>query len=545
MMEPTPVLDRKSLGAEDGQLSQPWHERRFEVLVLLLLAVHVVLAWLRRPRGIRTGQDDAIYIMLARSLRNGGYNDLYLVGEPFHHLYPPAYPALLAVFGSLFGEGFLLFQAAGISAMTAALAIFALTVRRLWSPGIALACLAPLAVNPHLVMTAGGIATDSTYLLASMIALALLARSTTDHGMLVLAACAAILAALTRSVGVTLILATGGFWLLQRRFTAFAALAAASTLTVGLWLIWTVLAPEQYAGRSYIADAAFAPTGSEASFVRVLLSRFVANIGSYLGTHIPNRIGVPELPLPTLPAAVLSGMVCVAIALGLPELWKRWNVLAVYLAFYLALLAAWPWSLGRFLNVIIPFLVLAAMVGCSVVAQRIAGLRRARMLHFAALTLVLLGCLRIGLHLTTQNWCAWGAELPPHECRRGVIGAFFNALEYVDQELPQNAGVFSAKGAPLFFFTGRQTIPLGRITSQSDSSLVQFLTGQDLGYIVLGSVHATERRVIGPRLEANCTRLRLLASFEPATHVLEVLPAGEEADGSACAALAAYNRPEG
>src|SRR5262249_1241159 len=48
------------------------------VFVFGLLVVHVVLAWLTRAVSIGTGNDDATYILLARSVRHFEYLDRHL-----------------------------------------------------------------------------------------------------------------------------------------------------------------------------------------------------------------------------------------------------------------------------------------------------------------------------------------------------------------------------------------------------------------------------------------------------------------------------------
>ena len=45
-----------------------WSER---AIIAALLATHGTLLWLQRAPGMTTGQDDAAYMLLARSLRAG------------------------------------------------------------------------------------------------------------------------------------------------------------------------------------------------------------------------------------------------------------------------------------------------------------------------------------------------------------------------------------------------------------------------------------------------------------------------------------------
>ena len=66
----------------------------------VLLTVHAILAWMHRVPGLTTEHDDAWYLVLARALRQFSYAELPIVGTPPHAMYPPGYPALLALFGA-------------------------------------------------------------------------------------------------------------------------------------------------------------------------------------------------------------------------------------------------------------------------------------------------------------------------------------------------------------------------------------------------------------------------------------------------------------
>ncbi len=527
------------------------HDGLFWPLALGMLLLFAVLAWLARPGGISTGQDDAIYLFLARSLRAFGYHDIYHVGNPAHHMYPPGYPALLVVLGLFVGERIALLQAFGIAAAAGALALLAAVLRRLWSSAVALVVLTALVVNPHLVGTGAKIGTDATYLVLSFLALALLSRKNPSTRLLTVAAATAIAAALTRSAGVALLAGIWVHWMLQRRYAAAALFTAAGGATVGAWLVWTVVAPEKYVGRSYVADAAFVG-GQEVSFAAVLVDRVVVNLTKYFAYLIPNRIGIPPLPgsgtveIPHLSAiGVLDLLAAVGVAgglaVGLWVLWRRWRAAALYVLAYMAMLAVWPWSIGRFLNVLIPLLVVALLLGVHELGHRVRiGWGFPAML-MVALGLVLVGGLRSAKLMNERNSCAWGSQIQPPECRRGERGAFFSALEHIKLRLPQNAVIVSAKPAPVYYFTERQTIPLGRVLAQHPEDLMDFFRSQQARYVLLGRLHPADYQQVAGRIEPHCGGLALEAAFEPHTYLFRVLDAGRVAqDGAACAALAAY-----
>jgi hypothetical protein len=518
--------------------------RFFLLAMAALLVLHALLAWLGRPRGLGTIQDDAIYLLLARSLRAFGYHDLYILGAPVHHLYPPGYPGALALVSSLAGERLVVLQGFGIAASVAALGLFAATVRRLWSTSVAVLVLAAVVINPHLVGAAGKIGADATYLLLSIIALTLLARHGPSPRMLAVAGAAAIAAALTRSIGITLLAGVGAFWLLERRLMATGLFAAASAATVGLWTIWTVVAPEQYVGRSYIADATFArDEAASSTFASVLADRVLTNLPAYFGQHIPNRIGIPPLPGPAsidLLAAVLASL---ALLAGMIVLWRRWPPVALYLIFFGALLTVWPWSIGRFLNVVIPLLVLGVLLGARLLTERVwPGGGRAALVA-GSLALVVMGAVRSAKVIHERSSCQIESALPSAECGGAEQTAFFLALDHLNANAPPDAVLVSGKPAPAYFFTGRPTLPFGRVLSQPEDRVLEMLREHGARWIVLSRLHPAEHTTLARLLAPSCASLVLEAGFEPSTLVLRVLDADMVApSGGACRALAEYRR---
>src|SRR5690242_18278500 len=81
-------------------------DRRWLLAAAGLLAIHAALAWWLRAPAVSTGHDDAIYLLLGRDLLHGSYRNFWLIGAPAHGLYPPLYPAALAVTGASGEHGF-------------------------------------------------------------------------------------------------------------------------------------------------------------------------------------------------------------------------------------------------------------------------------------------------------------------------------------------------------------------------------------------------------------------------------------------------------
>ncbi|MBK8006609.1 MAG: hypothetical protein IPK12_22690 [Gemmatimonadetes bacterium] len=218
------------------------------------LVVHAALAWHFRAAALTTGQDDAIYLLLAKALRAGSYRDLWLVEAPVESRYPPGYPAFLAVFAGTGPGMFARGVALNIALSMLGLALAYLVARR-WSAPLAALTVVVLAVNPSLVHYAGEVRSEPLFLVLSLLVLVLLARPAPGRGRMVLAGALAILGALTRSIGLVLLPVVLVPWLRARAWRAAGAYALVALLTVGGWLLWTVRAPVKLAGESYVADA--------------------------------------------------------------------------------------------------------------------------------------------------------------------------------------------------------------------------------------------------------------------------------------------------
>ncbi len=293
------------------------------VAATLLLALHAALAWSLRVPGLTTGHDDAWYLALARAVRLGTYADLPIVGTPTHSMYPPLYPVLLAVLGVDRPQNIAVGVAVNVALSVLALGLAALFAARS-APWYAIAMLVVCAPNPLLLERASSVSSEPLVMAATFLALLLLTGTgaRTRTRMLASGAVAVLAATLSRSIGVSLLLATLTHWLLGRQWRRAAALVVAGALTTGAWLLWTVRAPRLDAGRSHIADAMYtgaatavtspdtasrdtaaraaasdaeSPTVVRQSLVRAIAERVRRNLPAYITRETPSALAVPTL----------------------------------------------------------------------------------------------------------------------------------------------------------------------------------------------------------------------------------------------------------
>lgn len=544
-----------------------------------LLALHAALAWYLRSPGIGTGNDDAVYVLLARSLRSWSYGDLFYVGVPTEAQYPPLYPSFLALLGGLFGERLTLFLAANVLLSVTGLALL-FDVARRRNPVVALLTLALAAINPLLLSLAGGLRSEPLCMALTGLSLWLLAHPAPNRQAEVLAGAAAIGAALSRSAAVTLIAGVGIFWLLRRRWGAVTLLGLASAVTVGSWLAWTVVAPRQLPGRSYVADAAFARTAAAdtagrkepaaeaerrptrpqteslpgptpvrqtppagSGLLSLLALRLKTNLPAYAVTLMAT-IGVPTVADTSLDNLFWLVLLTTMGVLGLWGLRRWWMVAALTLSCHGLLLALWPYALARYLAPVLPLIVLAIFSGARQAEER----ARRWLPRLGPRNIVPIG-LAIGIltgavprtigQLTASAAC--GARNAPElsRCTDQAERAFFEATRYIASTTPDTARFLAAKEGAFYYYTGRQVVPIYAVTAGQVPDLREYLSRNRAEYVFLSHLKLDEWALTGPLLGV-CRDMELVRSWGPATLLLRISAGAEPAQPDACDAIRDY-----
>lgn len=524
---------------ETGRARAAGRDSMLQRIVAIAIALHAVAAWLAREVGMLVTQDDARYVLLARSIRSLGYHDLYSTDLPVHSLYPPGYPALLAPWGAVFGEGFATYIVLSVLLSAAALWLVFLALRRLESGEFAALCVLVLATNSLLILRAGSVRSEVPFLFfVALFAWAVTGERISNRA-LVIAAVAAIAAALTRSLGAALPLALLAHLLLQRRYRASIGLAAAVALTVGAWHAWTLVADGSPAVPGYL-QAAMGPAQEPSSFVQILANRIGRNVTRYL-TSLPGQL-FPTIPGTPIDNAAALAVWAVGLAVGAWHLRRRWRGAVLLLVITAGVLAIWPYNRSRFAEPFLPLIVACVLLGVRLAAARMRpSWGRPVMLAVGAL-MALTGIVESGQAVAARQSCGEFSLSDPPACIPEDTRSFLQAVDYVDRHTPEDAVFVSAKAEPLFYYTGRQSISYARVRGAPPSADFAALL-RDLGadYVLLGSVHFTEPQVLLERLTSACDELAVEEYFPPRTYLFRVLDGPQGSSGrAACAALEAY-----
>ena len=488
--------------------------RRVGVCLAALLIGHALLAYHLRARGIFTAGDDAAYMLLGRALRGFSYREFQFIGEPVGARFPPAYPALLAVLG-IAGEHIRLMALAGIALSVSGLYALFDVVRRRWSADLGLLVTAVVAINPSMVVNAGAIATEGIF--TTLTLWALWAADRSDHGerRSVSAGVFSLLAAMTRTAGVTVPLALGAHWLWRRNFRRAAVLALASALTVGAWLAWTTLAPKREFRRSYIDDAVNVRSG-DGSMVGTLTARLKNNVSTYAGQTVLDELALPLTSRTRLDNVGWVALLGPLLLVGVLSAWRRWNVVVIWTAGYSALLVIWSFTLERFMQPMMPALIALILAGAWTLGSRLRNPSAGRLP-----ATILSACFAAFALVRTADLSARAAE-----CDRTVVAcATSESLDYVDgakyiaTHTPPDARLIIPKNATLYYYAPRQSVFWDEVVVQDSATFLPFLERNRVTHILMTPVYSDQLTLARLAL-AHCAAFDVVHAFSPETLLL-------------------------
>lgn len=504
---------------------------RFKAVAIAIIAASMMLAWWGRSVAIETRQDDAAYVLLGQSLGEGEYREIWLVDAPLHRKYPPAYPAMLEIAGTVLGDRHGAWLAVGMIGLLGTLILAWQIGRKAFGDRLALAGLASFAFNPGLLQYSGEVASEPMYMGLTMVALALLATDRPLPRHLLLAVAAAGLATISRLVGAALLAALLIHWLMERRYRAAAWLTATSALTLVAWVVWTALAPPEAAGESYALPR---PPGGAAIAPTTLLSQAVTSGTNYLRDVLSWTLAVPTIPGTPVDNLIMLVVVLAGSAVGLALLWRKSRAAMLYILLYGAILLQW-WAADRLLVPILPILVPAMIAGLYAIGRRVREPLGWTLAIGMALALSVNGLVRTVAQAQEARACEVVDGIPTGGCLSEDQESFFQALRYIRDHTPEDARVYTAKPEPLNLFTGRQA-PSREVVWTNAEGFRTRLQEAGVDYILAGALHHSERRRLPEHLTALCSELTVEAMFPPRTWLFRVGPGSV----GACDAAAAY-----
>lgn len=508
----------------------------FRGWALAVAGVHVVLGLLLFEPAPFPGGDNAGYMILGESLREGlGYRDLHLPGTPLHAKYPPLYPAVLAVLG--WAGGLQLFKLASLVFTTAAVWLTARLGRRWLGEIPALAASAVVAVNPVLLEYSHFVLSEALFTLLLLLSLERAAASGSEGRLSWAAIAAAAAAFLTRTAGLPLLAAVVLYGLVRGgRRAALAALAPAAAVAGG-WSLYQRLADP--GGTGYLAEFAMVnPYDPSAGTVGVagLLRRTAVNAWTYVSEVLPaSLLGGGEGSV----LLALAGGLAAALAAGgwIARAGERLGAAELFTVLYLALIVVWPsvWTDRRFLLPVLPVLVLYVLGGALAAGRLLR--RRARgggegqgavggpAVRYGAAAALLLAIPAVagGLSKVPDRLRCVAAYRAGSPCLPPALASFFGAADWARENTAEEA-LFANRKPRFFYWRGRRRGDTYRF-SPEPSLVLRDMERMGAAYVVVDNLSATTPRYLIPTIERYPDRFEVAyRGGRPPTFVLRLLP---------------------
>jgi hypothetical protein len=460
--------------------------------------------------------DDGIYAALARSLaEGGGYRLHYLPGSPAAVHYPFGYPVFLAALWKLwpsFPDNVVLLRGANavLMALFAGLATLYLTRRDARRPWLVAGAIALTCISVPMVAVATVLFSEPLFLALAVLACWIgdAARDRDGRRGLVLAALAGLLAglaALTRSIGVAVIVGVAASLFLGRRRAAAGLAAGVAALVLLPWLLWT---------SAHQAGVDRAVAANYGTYFDLLAQSGASWIGP--GSLLAFARPLAAIALPAGPGwlvAALALPALVALAVGARALLDRAPAAGWMLLAYLAIVAVWPYAPDRFLWAALPWLACAFTLGVAGLVARAAAARWYRVAGWTAAAVVALGFLP-----RQATGLARGAATAT---QRGISATFEELLPWIRAATDPSAIVAGEDEALLWLYTGRRAVPsfVWRVRGREAASL-----GPDTLRAFLLRTGATHLVLTGPGSEAAPTINDLLGRYPGFLEVVRSWP---------------------
>jgi hypothetical protein len=351
----------------------------------------------------------------------------------------------------------------------------------------------------------------------------------------------ALLAFLTRSVGVALVVAVGVWLLARRRRAELVTYAAATAIVVGGWFSYSTLSPHAANVNTYKNDFVSGTRAEQPTAVVSLARRVGRNAITYGTEILPSEMSLPMIPGTPIDNVLWLLVIVALMAVAVVGLWFTWRVAAAYLVLYGGILAVWPWPINRYIWAILPLVMFAMLFGAMQATRRWSP--RVASLGLGTLVALLVAGSAIGAarRMSTASECDRANPMASPGCYTDDVRSMLAAADYVRVHGSAGEAVLALPAAAVNFVSGHLAESAMLVGDLPRGGLLSALRERGIHYVLLTSRSDFERGPLAKTLLDACTQLRVEARFPLQTLLLTPLEAAATTM-DACADLTEYHR---
>jgi 4-amino-4-deoxy-L-arabinose transferase-like glycosyltransferase len=450
--------------------------------------------------------DNAHYIIVAKSLATGqGLRDIHTPGSPRFSYPVPLFPLILAPIVRVFDYDLvplkLLVAVLGVLTVYAALRLF---LRRMDATR-AIVLTALVAVSPQIVSFSHQVMTELPYLGLSIVALICVMRYAGDDRWngreASLTALTLAAATLTRTIGVTLVLAAAAYVVLDGAGPLRRRLAKAALMCGLCAVVWLAANGTLIASIPYFAEFRHGTASAQSGAIHMgIRSRVAANLVAYAGA-VPETVYYGYSLRDPAPKLVGAAIILTIVLGFVFAAWRKRTALEYYCLAYGAVLLVYEpansGNLRRYLVPVIPFLLyyfVRGLEALGVLAERVRGTRLLTARWWRTGTIALLALIGVWNFARTVEASVVHRKPEMFDFYRwGDFRGYQRMAEWTRANTPASS-VIGTRGAYIFhFWSRRQVLWLPDIPrGSSDSVIAATVRRQGMGYVTTDSIAAAD-----------------------------------------------------
>ena len=476
-----------------------------KIFLALLLAAVFVLNVFQLTRSLGLGGDNQQLIILGESLRSGqGYSLLNLPGNPPANLYPPLYPTAIATALFLTQNTYLPdiiipLKTLNLIFFLGALIIFYFYLKeKIRNKYIIAAIIILTGLSIQFSPYINEVLTEIPYLFFSMLSVYFVDKYTTDNfnkKYLYLGILFAILCFYTRTIGIALIASIVLLLFFYKKYKEAIQSSLLFILFTLPWFAYSSLLGSQpsYFEQLLIKNPYNIDEGN-AHFADFVFR--IADNAVYYAQKIPELIFLVNLGSPIISLPLLF----ITLIGFLKMTGKKINLLHFYIPLYIFILLTWPWTGGRFLIPILPFLIYFFIYGYTKIFSQnfLQPFRKWSILQIAifsssitlfflfAINYIYFDIVKIIKYAPNKNNIIINSELK-------------EVVDFINKEIPENSIIVFPKPYFIYFYTERKS--LGYMFTKNKDAIKKYFQENDVSYIIDDNSFNETKNYLQPVIE--------------------------------------------